>query len=128
MLSAHTQQSSKQVLTVLYLLSTYSTRFNILLYFIGNCSVIYTAEDVEPAIVRRRFFYRKLFTLKLPVLHRTLKITSLMYYFCKHSQRPQKLTYSYTQIFWVSCDQPMPGPFPFPIQEKALGSRLAEKG
>ena len=53
MLSAHTQQSSKQVLTVLYL-STYSTRFNILLYFIGYCSVIYTAEDVEPAIVRRR--------------------------------------------------------------------------
>ena len=23
-----------------------------------------------------------------------------------------------------SCDQPMPGPFLFPIQEKALGSRL----
>ena len=46
MLSAHTQQSSKKVLTVLYLLSTYSTRFNILLYFIGHCSVIYTAEDV----------------------------------------------------------------------------------
>ena len=54
MLSAHTRQSSKQVLTVLYVLSTYSTRFNILLYFIGRCSVIYTAEDVEPAIVRRR--------------------------------------------------------------------------
>ena len=56
MLSAHTRQPSKQVLTVLYLLSTYSTRFNILLYFIGHCSVIYTitAEDVEPAIVRRR--------------------------------------------------------------------------
>ena len=54
MLSAHTRQSSKQVLTVLYLPSTYSTRFNILLYFIGHCSVIYTAEDVEPAIVRRR--------------------------------------------------------------------------
>ena len=55
MLSAHTRQSSKQVLTVLYLLSTYSARFNILLYFIGHCSVIlYTAEDVEPAIVRRR--------------------------------------------------------------------------
>ena len=53
MLSAHTQQSSKQVSTVLYLLSTYSTRFNILLYFIGHCSVIYTAEDAEPAIVRR---------------------------------------------------------------------------
>ena len=48
MLSAQTQQSSKQVLTVLYLL------FNILLYFIGHCSVIYTAEDVEPAIIRRR--------------------------------------------------------------------------
>ena len=41
MLSAHTRQYSKQVLTVL-------------LYFIGHCSVIYTAEDVEPAIVRRR--------------------------------------------------------------------------
>ena len=56
MLLAHTRQYSKQVLTVLYkyLLSTYSTRFNILLYFIGHCSVIYTAEDVEPAIVRRR--------------------------------------------------------------------------
>ena len=54
MLSAHTQQSSKQVLTVVYLLSTYSTRFNILLYFIGHCSVIYTAEAVERAIVRRR--------------------------------------------------------------------------
>ena len=54
MLSAHTRQSSKQVLTVLYLLSTYSTRFNILLYFIGHCSVIYTVEDVEPVIVRRR--------------------------------------------------------------------------
>ena len=54
MLSAHTRQSSEQVLTVLYLLSTYSTRFNILLYFIGHCRVIYTAEDVEPAIVRRR--------------------------------------------------------------------------
>ena len=54
MLLAHTRQSSKQVLTVLYLLSTYSTRFNILLYVIGHCSVIYTAEDVEPAIVRRR--------------------------------------------------------------------------
>ena len=54
MLSAHTQQSSKQVLTVFYLPSAYSTRFNILLYFIGHCSVIYTAEDVEPAIVRRR--------------------------------------------------------------------------
>ena len=50
-----TQQSSKQVLTVLYLLSTYSTSwFNVLLYFIWHCSVIYTAEDVEPAIVRRR--------------------------------------------------------------------------
>ena len=54
MLSAHIQQSSKQVLAVLYLLSTYSTRFNILLYFIGHCSVIFTAEDVGPAIVRRR--------------------------------------------------------------------------
>ena len=55
MLSAHTRQSSKQVLIVLYLLSTYFTRFNILLYFIEHCSgVIYTAEDVEPAIVRRR--------------------------------------------------------------------------
>ena len=57
MLSAHTRQSCKQVLTVLYLLSTNSTRFNILyilLHFIGHCSVIYTAEDVEPAIVRRR--------------------------------------------------------------------------
>ena len=54
MLSAHTRQSSKQVLTVLYLLSTYSTRFNILLYFIGHCIAIYTAEDVEPAIVHRR--------------------------------------------------------------------------
>ena len=53
MLSAHTRQSSKQVLTVLYELSTYSTRFNILLYFIGHFSVIYTAQDVEPAIVRR---------------------------------------------------------------------------
>ena len=47
MLSAHTRQSSKQVLTVLYILSTYSTRFNILLYFIGHCSAIYAAEDVE---------------------------------------------------------------------------------
>ena len=54
MLSAHTEQSSEQVLTVLYQLSTYSTRFNILLYFIGHCSVMYTAEDVEPAIVCRR--------------------------------------------------------------------------
>ena len=81
MLSAHTRQSSKQVLTVLYLLSTYSTRFNILLYFIGHCSVIYTAENVEPAIVRKGCFYRKLFTLKLAVLHRTLKITSLIYYY-----------------------------------------------
>ena len=54
MLLAHSRQSSKQVLTVLYLLSTYSTRLNILLYVIGHCSVIYTAEDVEPAIVRRR--------------------------------------------------------------------------
>ena len=54
MLSAHTRQSSKQVLIVLYLLSIYSTRFNILLYFIGHSSVIYTAEDVESAIVRRR--------------------------------------------------------------------------
>ena len=36
----------------------------------------------------------------------------------KHSQRLQKLTYSYTQIFWVSCDQPMPGPFPFPNLRK----------
>ena len=54
MLSAHTRQSFEQVLTVLYLLSTYFTRFNILLYFIGHCSVIYTAEDVELAIVRRR--------------------------------------------------------------------------
>ena len=54
MLSAHTQQSSKQVLTVLCLVSTYSTRFNILLYLIGHCSVICTAEDVEPATVRRR--------------------------------------------------------------------------
>ena len=53
MLSAHTRQSSKQVLTVLYLQSTYSARFNILLYFIGHCSVIYTVEDVEPVIVRR---------------------------------------------------------------------------
>ena len=53
MLSAHTRQSSKQVLTVLYLISTCSTRFNILLYFIGHCSVIYTLENVEPAIVRR---------------------------------------------------------------------------
>ena len=71
-------------------------------------------------------FYRKLFTLKLAVLHRTLKITSLIYYLCKHSQRPQKLTYSYTQIFWVSCDQPMPGPFPFPNLRKGLvvGLRL----
>ena len=56
MLSAHSQQSSKQVLTVLYLLTD--------------------------------------------------------------SQRPQKLTYSYTQIFWVSCDQPMPGSFPFPNQSR----------
>ena len=54
MLSTPTQQPSKQVITVLYLLSTYSTRFNILLYFIGHCSVIYAAEDVEPVIVRRR--------------------------------------------------------------------------
>ena len=54
MLSAHTQLSPEQVLAVLYLLSTYSTRFNILLYFIGHCSAIYTAEDVEPATVRRR--------------------------------------------------------------------------
>ena len=54
MLSAHTRQCYKQVLTVLYLLSTYSTRFNILLYFIGHCSVIYTAKDVESAIVGRR--------------------------------------------------------------------------
>ena len=45
---------SSHTATVLYLLNTYSTRFNILLYFIGHCSVIYTAEDVEPAIVRRR--------------------------------------------------------------------------
>ena len=52
-ISSHTA-IFKQVLTVLYLLSTYSTRFNILVYFIGHCSVIYTAEDVEPAIVRRR--------------------------------------------------------------------------
>ena len=73
MLSAHTRQSSKQVLTVLYLLSTYSTRFNILLYFIGHCNVIYTAEDVEPAIVRRRLFYTKLFTLKLAVF-KTVKL------------------------------------------------------
>ena len=62
--------------------------------------------------------------VKLAVLHRTLKITSLIYYLCEHSQRPQKLTHSYTQIFWMSCDQPTPGPFLFPIQEKALGSRL----
>ena len=54
MLSAHTRQSSKQVLTVLHLLITYSARFNTLLYFIEHCSVIYTVEDVEPAIVRRR--------------------------------------------------------------------------
>ena len=27
-------------------------------------------------------------------------------------------------ILAVSCDQPMPGPFPSLIQEKALGSRL----
>ena len=54
MLSAHTRQSSKQVLTVVHLLSTYSTRFNILLYFIGHYSVIYTAQDVKSVIVRRR--------------------------------------------------------------------------
>ena len=119
MLSAHTRQSSKEVLTILYL-STYSTRFNILLYFIGHCSVIYTAEGVEPSIVEG-CFYRKLFTLKLAVLRRTSKITSLIYYLCKHSQRPQKLTYSYTQIFWVSCDQPMLGPFPFPNLRKGPG-------
>ena len=35
-----------------------------------------------------------------------------------------EINISYTQIFWVSCDKPMPGPFPFPIEEKALGSRL----
>ena len=87
----------------------------------GHCSVIYTAEAVEPVIVRRRLFYRMLFTLKLAVLHRTLKITSLIYYLCKHSQRPQKLTYSYTLIFWLSCDQPMPGPFPFPSLRKGPG-------
>ena len=87
----------------------------------GHCSVIYTAEAVEPVIVRRRLFYRMLFTLKLAVLHRTLKITSLIYYLCKHSQRPQKLTYSYTLIFWLSCDQPMPRPFPFPSLRKGPG-------
>ena len=54
-------------------------------------------------------------------MHRTLKITSLIYYLRKHSQRPQKLTYSYIQIFWVSCDQPMPGPFPFPDLRKGPG-------
>ena len=58
MLSAHTRQSSKQVLTVLYLLSTYSipglTYYFISLGIVLVVSYNYTAEDVEPAIVRRR--------------------------------------------------------------------------
>ena len=64
MLSANTRQSSKPVLTALYLLSTYCTRFNILLFFIGHCSVIYTAEDVGPAIVHRRLLLQEVIYLK----------------------------------------------------------------
>ena len=93
------------------------------------------------ATVRRKLFYALFYTrnvhvwltkrirlagkMLLAVLHRTLKTTSLICYLCKHSQRPQKLTYSYTQIFWVSCDQPMPGPFPFPNLRKCPGIEIA---
>ena len=64
MLSAHTKQSFKQVLAVLYLLSSYSIRFKILLYFIGHCGVIYTAEVVEPPIVHRRLVLQEVIKLK----------------------------------------------------------------
>ena len=32
-----------------------------------------------------------------------------------------EINISYTQIFWVSCDQPMPGPIPFPNSRKGPG-------
>ena len=35
--------------------------------------------------------------------------------------------YSVTQIFWVSCDQPMPGPFPFSNLRKGPGIEVGVK-